>query len=152
MSTKTKHWPLQVTGVAENGAHVESLVGGHVFHTDEPGSRGGTDIGPAPFGTFIASLVGCSQATLNLISEERGVVFDDVSYRLSTEIDPRGAFGVAEVTHPVKEIRLEVECSTNATEEQLEEIEEELPRRCMVSTVLRQAGVRIHHSWSAKPL
>lgn len=46
MSTKTKHWPLQVTGVAENGAHVESLVGGHVFHTDEPGSRGGTDIVP----------------------------------------------------------------------------------------------------------
>lgn len=152
MNVRIKRWPLEVTGVAENGAHVESSVGGHVLHTDEPASRGGTDAGPAPLATFVASLVGCTQATLNLISGERGVVFEDVSYRLSTEVDPRGAFGVAEVKRPVKEIRVDVECSTDATEEQLEEIREELPRRCMVSTVLRQAGVEIRHSWHAKPL
>lgn len=151
-NTQIKQWPLEVTGVAETGAHVESSVGGHTLHTDEPESRGGTDAGPAPFGVFIASLVGCTQATVNLISRERGVLFKDVSYRLSTEIDPRGAFGVAEVTHPVNEIRLYIECSTDATEEQLEEIKEELPQRCMVSAVLRQAGVEILYSWHAKPL
>lgn len=152
MTKTSKQWPLEVTGKAEQGAHVALSVGGHTLHTDEPPLRGGTDAGPAPFATFIASLVGCSHATLKLISREQGVTFSEVSYRLRTQIDPRGAFGVVEVTHPVENIQLDVTCKTDATDAQLEAISNELPKRCMVSVVMKQAGIRVHHAWHPKPL
>ena len=50
---------------------------GHRIHTDEPPSRGGTDVGPPPFDSFVAMLTGCSHVILGLIADELGVAWDD---------------------------------------------------------------------------
>ena len=148
MAVRYKPLEKHVFGVARSATGFEIDYEGHVLVTDEPEDRNGTDLGPPPFDTFLAVLTGCSHVILGLIANDVGVRIEDVKMRQRAELDINGIYGIEEVTHPVKEIDLEIEFKTDASEDQIELIKSSLPKRCPVFVVMTQAGITIKDHWS----
>lgn len=57
---------------------------------DEPESLGGKDLGPDPFSTFLASLVGCTLSTLRMYIDRKGWEIPEIkiSANLAQETEP----------------------------------------------------------------
>ncbi|MEL7203203.1 MAG: OsmC family protein [Pseudomonadota bacterium] len=144
---KFKEHPMEVEAFSVGRAAMVHKVDGHTITTDEPSSRGGTDIGPPPFNLHFATLAGCMHATMSLILADRNMVFDEVRIHLSTKLDPRGVFGMARNVRPISKIHKTVTIRSNATAEQIADIREQLEWRCMVSQLLLLAGVEMTEEW-----
>jgi putative redox protein len=54
-----------------------------VLHMDEPESSGGKDIGPDPYSTFLASLAGCTLATLRMYIDRKEWNIPEIHVRLN---------------------------------------------------------------------
>ena len=144
---KFKEHPMEVEAFSVGRAAMVHKIDGHTITTDEPSSRGGTDIGPPPFNLHFAMLSGFMLATLCLILADRSMTFDEVRIHLSTNLDPRGVFGVARDIRPISKIHKTVTIRSNATVEQVVEIRDQLEWRCMVSQMLLLAGVEMTEEW-----
>ncbi len=125
---------------------------GHRIHTDEPPARGGADIGPPPFDSFVAMLTGCSHVILGIIAGELGVRIDDMKMSLDTELDIRGIQGVEEITKPIEKIDLHLDFASDATADQLAVMQATLNKRCPVNVVMTQAGIEIVEHWTVRPI
>jgi len=145
---KIKSQFIECEAVSLGRASMAHKIDGHVVITDEPASRGGTDFGPPPFNTHFSMLAGCMYATMSLILADRSITFDQTRIHLRAQIDPRGVFGLAKDVLPISLIEKTVEVTSNITPETLAEIREELEWRCMVSQLLRRAGVSSNQTWS----
>jgi len=148
MAMTYKKVPLAVEATGIGKTAMRLAYDNHVIVTDEPKGRGGTDQGPPPFNTHIAALAGCTHATMNLIAQGLKIDIADVRIALAAEIDPRGAFGVERVERPVSLIQMDVSLSTTADSARIAELKDQLAWRCMVSQLLRKAGVQIEECWT----
>lgn len=54
----------------------------HKWWMDEPNSAGGDDTGPDPYETLLASLGGCTNMTINLYAEFKGLEIDSLTTKL----------------------------------------------------------------------
>lgn len=54
-----------------------------VLHMDEPESSGGKDKGPDPYSTFLASLAGCTLATLRMYIDRKEWDIPEIHIRLN---------------------------------------------------------------------
>ena len=52
------------------------------WHSDEPPSAGGTDVGPTPYEILHGSLAACIAITLRLYSSHKGITLPEVGVRL----------------------------------------------------------------------
>src|SRR2546428_13487014 len=57
---------------SETGYACVIRAGHHELTADEPGSRGGTDTGPAPYELLLASLAACTAITLRMGAPRKG--------------------------------------------------------------------------------
>ena len=56
---------------SETGYACVIRAGRHELTADEPGSRGGTDTGPAPYELLLASLAACTAITLRMVAARK---------------------------------------------------------------------------------
>jgi len=147
-----KKRPKSVVAVGITPTCLQINYEGHRTHTDEPPARGGSDIGPPPFDSFVAMLTGCSHVILGIIAEQLGVRIDDMKMALDTELDIRGIQGVAEITKPIEKIDLRLDFATDASADQLAVMKATLHKRCPVNVVMTQAGIEIAEHWTVRAL
>ena len=57
---------------SETGYACVIRAGHHELTADEPGSRGGTDTGAAPYELLLASLAACTAITLRMVAGRKG--------------------------------------------------------------------------------
>ncbi|MEE9301617.1 MAG: OsmC family protein [Alphaproteobacteria bacterium] len=150
VTPKTLPKSVEATGITRTCLQIN--YEGHRLHTDEPPSRGGTDVGPPPFDSFVAMLTGCSHVILGLIADELGVRVADMKMSLDTALDARGIYGMAEVTRPIERIDFRLDFATNANDDQLAAMKATLRKRCPVNVVMTQAGIEIVEHWTTRPL
>jgi uncharacterized OsmC-like protein len=64
--------------------------------TDEPEKIGGENAGPNPMELLLCSLVGCNQATANIVNERSKfkLPIESINYKAEGVYDARGFFGV----------------------------------------------------------
>lgn len=119
---------------------------------DEPEARGGTNQGLTPTETLMASLIGCTNVISKRIAHKMGVEMGEMNIGLTADFDRRGTMLAEEVETPFNNIVLNIDVATNATPEQLEQIQEDLKKFCPIAKVIRAAGATITENWTTRPL
>ncbi len=117
---------------------------------DEPKERDGTNLGPTPTETMVASLIGCTNVIGNKCAHKHGVHFHEMSIEAEATFDRRGSQMIEEIETPFPKIRLTIHVTTGASEADLEKVKADLRRFCPVAKVFRNAGTEIEEVWDVK--
>lgn len=144
---RSKLVPIRMKAEAPTAARTHVRILQHELVMDEPASRHGTDLGPTPLDTLVASLAGCTNVLVNKIADENGIDVRDFSLELSSDLDVRGILGIEEIAHPLTRIDLRLRFSTGAGEDKIDILKDQLKRRCAVSVIFRQAGIEVNEIW-----
>lgn len=115
---------------------------------DEPEARGGTNAGPSPTETMVASLIGCTNVITHKCAAAHNVKIEAMSIDVDAQFDRRGVTLAEEINLPFPEMTLKVNLTTTADEASIEKVKTDLARFCPISKVLRQAGTIIHENWT----
>jgi len=140
--------PMTVSAECPTHARTSARAGKHELIIDEPPARGGTDQGPTPIETMIASLLGCTNVILNRVAEKNHVEVQALSLAAEVSFNRRGVMLEEEVAVPFPEIRLTINLTTPATELQVERVKADLGKFCPVSKVIRQSGTKLEEIWN----
>ncbi len=119
---------------------------------DEPAERGGTNLGMSPTETFAASLVGCTSVISHKIAHRMGIEFGAMNIRLEADFDRRGVTLVEDVAVPFPAMTLHIDVATNATAEQMEQLQTELAMYCPIAKLVRASGTQLTEIWNTTPL
>ena len=120
---------------------VESVI-------DEPIVRGGTNLGLSPTETLVSSLIGCTNVITHRIMEKMGFKIDKLDINTKTLFNKDGASIVKEVDIPFPEITLDIDISTDASENDLIEVKKQLAMYCPIGKVIRNSGTVINENWN----
>ena len=143
---------LKLHAVAET--HARTRVSARDVSTvvDEPAIRGGTNMGPSPTETLMASLAGCTNVVSSRIAGQLGVQLLDLTVDINAKLDRRGAALEMEVAIPFPEITVTIHARSDATPEQLAILQRDLGRFCPIAQVLRRAGSKVTDVWDIRPI
>ncbi|WP_210731910.1 OsmC family protein [Hydrogenophaga sp. PAMC20947] len=119
---------------------------------DEPTERGGTNLGFSPTETFAAALVGCTSVISHKIAHRMGITFGAMSLRLEADFDRRGVTLVEEVAVPFPAMTLHIDVATDATPEQMEQLQRELAMFCPIAKLVRASGTQLTELWTTTPI
>ena len=137
--------------------HAEGRVGKNVTCKIETGkARVETGLHPATGGDgqsacsadmLLEALVGCAGVTLSAVATGLGIPLRDATIRAEGDLDFRGTLGVSkDVPVGFKQIRLQFDLDTDATEEQLATLIRLTERYCVVyQTLSNSAKINVLH-------
>jgi len=96
---------------------------------------------------LLEALVGCAGVTLNAVATALGIPLRDATIRVEGDLDFRGTLGVSkEVPVGFKQIRLNFDLDTDASEEQLATLIRLTERYCVVyQTLSHPADINVLH-------
>ena len=120
---------------------VESVI-------DEPIARGGTNLGLSPTETLVSSLIGCTNVITHRIMEKMGFTINSMDIKSKTMFNRDGVGLIQEVDVPFPEITLDINISTNASQNDFEEVKKQLAMYCPIAKVIRNAGTKINENWT----
>lgn len=115
---------------------------------DEPKERGGTNEGPSPTETVSAALIACTNVIGHKCAHRHGVEIKAMEIQAETTMDRRGTQLMEEIEVPFPKIRLTINITTDASDEDIEKVKADLNRFCPVAKVLRNAGTEIEEVWN----
>jgi len=140
--------PMAVSAECPTHARTSARAGKHKIVIDEPAPRGGSDLGPTPIETMIASLLGCTNVILNRVAEKNHVEVTALSLAAEASFDRRGVMLEEEVAVPFPKIRLTINLTTPATDTEVQRLKSDLGKYCPVSKVIRQSGTKLQEIWN----
>jgi len=141
---------FKMTGTAVHHARTDIVVRDVAMIVDEPAARGGTNAGPTPTETLVASLVGCTNVITQRIAHRDGVHVFEMTIGAVCKLDRRGAAMEEEIDVPFQTIALTIDIATDATEAQMDVIKTDLGRFCPIAKALRAAGTQIEETWNVR--
>lgn len=141
---------IRIDATCPSHARSELTARQHEIVIDEPPRRGGTDLGPTPLETMLASFLGCTNVIANLLAEEMAIPIDGLALSLTGHLDRRSIFDEAGLAVPFPTIELNVDITTAAPEAEIDRLKAALAKRCPVSRILREAGSEIIETWNVE--
>lgn len=146
--------PLVTFAVSGRGTGVAQTIAvdgaDYTIETDAYPAFGGKDEHPSPLAYTLASLSSCNQVTSAIVAKELGVTIEHVRFDVAADFNPTtmttGTDRPGETTF--QNLRITAEIRSDATDEQLATLREETERRCPVSQLFAQAGVKITSDWA----
>jgi uncharacterized OsmC-like protein len=143
---------LRASGVYDLEGPINISVRDTKMIIDEPIERGGTNLGPSPTETLIASLIACTCRIASKCAKAHEVKLKKISVDAVAKMDRRGVEMKEEIDMPFPEIVLKINVITDADEAALEPVKRDLGRFCPVSKVIRRSGTKIIEEWNiSKP-
>jgi putative redox protein len=115
---------------------------------DEPKERDGTNMGPSPTETMVATLIACTNVIGHKCAQRHGVRISAMSIDAEAWLDRRGTQLLEEIEVPFPKIRLVINIATDGSDADLEKVKEDLHRFCPVSKVIRNSGTVIEEVWN----
>lgn len=117
---------------------------------DEPKSLGGSDEGPNPVEYVLAGLSSCTSVMIGIISKEKSFSYQGVDFVNEGTLDLQGLMGVEGISPHFQNVNFDVIISTNEDLSRIEELRDEVEKRCPVYNLLKDAGVKIETNWIKK--
>lgn len=137
----------KLSGVAESHSRTLLKTRDLVDVSDEPLERGGTNEGMAPTELFLAALIACSSVVSQKIAKQNDIRLEALEISLDAGFNRLGVTLQEEIDLPFPDIKLRIEVTTNASEEQMTILQRDLPRFCPVAKMIAQAGTQIDTEW-----
>ena len=143
---------MKVNGLGDSHSRSQISVRDVTSVIDEPIERHGTNEGPSPTETLMASLIGCTNVISKKIATKMGFELGDMDIKLSAKFDRRGVLLQDEVDTPFTDIVLDITVNTDGTAEQMTAMQVDLAKFCPIAKVIRGSGVTITENWTTQPL
>ena len=121
------------------------------FAIDEPTERGGTNLGPTPTDTALSALIGCTNVIGHKCANKLGIDIGHLKISAVCEFDRRGVTLEEEIDVPFSKIQLNIETSTEVSQDDLDRLATEVAKFCPLSKLFRQAGTAIDENWASRP-
>jgi uncharacterized OsmC-like protein len=118
------------------------------FSMDEPVELGGTDTAPNPIEYVAAALNGCNGVMIPMIAQELGFNFTGIDFETTGILDTRGLMGEEGVSPHFQKIRFNVNIQTDENEERIEELKNEVERRCPVFNLFVDSKIEVDTKWT----
>lgn len=142
---------MKLSAVGETHSRSRISVRDVTATIDEPLDRYGTNEGLTPTETMMSSLIGCTNVISNKIAAKMGIEIKRMDIALTADFDRRGVTLVEEVEQPFSNIVMDIDVTTNGTEDQIETLRIELEKFCPVAKVFRGSGITITENWTVIP-
>lgn len=139
---------MRMQGAAASHSRTDVTIRGLTKVIDEPVERGGTNLGMSPTETFAASLVGCTNVISHKIAHRMGVDIRAMVIRLEADFDRRGVTLAEDVSVPFPAMTLHMDVTTNATPEQMAQLQAELAMYCPIAKLVRASGTVLTEVWN----
>lgn len=143
---------MRMEGAALSHSRTDVSIRGLTKVIDEPLERGGTNLGMSPTETFAASLVGCTNVISHKIAHRMGVDIQAMVIRLEADFDRRGVTLAEDVAVPFPAMTLHMDVTTNATPEQMTQLQNELAMYCPIAKLVRASGTVLSEVWNVTPI
>jgi uncharacterized OsmC-like protein len=118
---------------------------------DEPVERGGTNQGQTPTETLVAALVGCTNVISHKIAKKNGIELKRLHISADVQFDRRGVTLQEDVAVPFPAITLNIDVSTAASREQMQQLQSELAMFCPLAKLIRASGTVLTEHWNVSP-
>jgi uncharacterized OsmC-like protein len=138
----------KVSGTNEAGTRTVMKVRSHTVVTDE---ASGTDTGPTPLETTLASLVGCEAVIINRCATAMRFKYSGVDIEAEGELDQRGSRGVHGVRPYFNWVKLKIQVKTDEPAERFAKLRKNVEYRCPVMNLFRSANVEVLTEWIKVP-
>ena len=118
--------------------------GAFKFIIDEPPKLGGKGLGPNPLTYVLGSLTACTSYTLGMVAKEMKIPqMNRASWTAVGKYDLRGVQGTGETDARFQSIELKGVVDTEASQEDLNKMKEEVEKRCIVAATLAASGMKM---------
>jgi uncharacterized OsmC-like protein len=114
---------------------------------DEPTERGGTNMGPTPTETAMTALIACTNVIGHKNAHRLGIDLGAISIDADCKFDRRGVLMAEEIDVPFPEITLTVNCTTPASQEELDLVGVETAKYCAIAKLFEAAGTDLNVHW-----
>lgn len=139
---------MKAEATCPSHARTDVVIGHHELTMDEPIPRGGSDLAMSPVQTYVASLLGCTNVITNKCAHQLGVTISSMNIAARIEFDRRGVTLTEPVAVPILSIAMDIDVTTNATDQQWEQVTDYLHKFCPVAVAMRAAGTVITENWN----
>lgn len=114
---------------------------------DEPVERGGTNLGPSPTETAMTALIACTNVIGHKNAKRLGVDLGEVTIDANCQFDRRGVLMEEEIDLPFPAVTLTVNCTTPASQEELDRVGVETSKFCAIAKLFEAAGTDLTVNW-----
>ena len=133
MSESNNMHQFSITATGDSETKTTVSVRDFEFVVDEPAELGGTNEGPNPVEYLLGAWAGCLNVVAQKVCAEHDVDLAGLEIDVEGDLDPRKFMGMADEPRAgFQEIRVELAVDTDADDETLETIREEVEARCPV--------------------
>jgi uncharacterized OsmC-like protein len=140
------NWRME--GEAVSHSLTRATVRGVSTMIDEPLERGGTNQGQTPTETLVAALVGCTNVISHKIAKKNGIELKSMHITADVQFDRRGVTLQEDVAVPFPAITLNIDVSTTASSEQMQQLQSELAMFCPLAKLIRASGTVLTEHWN----
>jgi putative redox protein len=105
-------------------------------------------MGPTPTETLIAALIACTNVIGHKCAHKHGVDIKAMSIDAECAFDRRATQLQEEIEMPFTKIRLVINVTADASDDDMEKIKADLHRYCPVARVFRNSGTPIEEQWN----
>lgn len=124
------------TRIASDRFTTEITAGRHHMIADEPGSVGGEDFGPSPYGYLLAALGSCTAMTLRMYADYKKIDLQEVKVKLTHDkVHQKDGEQSEDSKGKIDQIQRKIHLSGNLNEEQRKRLVE-IADRCPVHKTL----------------
>lgn len=114
---------------------------------DEPTERGGTNLGPTPTEAAMTALIACTNVIGHKNAHRLGIELGEMTIEANCKFDRRGVLMEEEIDVPFPEITLNVNCTTPASQEELDLVGIETAKYCAIAKLFEAAGTDLTVNW-----
>lgn len=138
---------MVINGTAESHSLTLLKTRDLIDVSDEPAERGGTNEGMAPTEFFLSSLAACTNVISHKICKKNDIDLQSMEITVDAGFNRLGVKLEEDVELPFPDIKLRIEITSSANDEQLEILKTDLPKYCAISKMIAQAGTVIDTDW-----